>query len=260
MEPLRAYLVDDEYLALKRLTRLLLATKRVKIIGSTTDPTVAKRFLASEAVDVVFLDIQMPYMNAFELLAKLPTQPMVIFTTAYDQYALKAFEVNSIDYLLKPVDPQHLARALKKLEARLGDGRDVEFYARLQSILPKLIDDLSLDARRFPYRICSRVGERILLLDLSQVTHFFSKDKLIYASMEAKQYVVDYTIAELEQALRAKDFVRIHRATLINLLFIDELHRWLGGRMIIRMKDKNHTELIVARNYARFLKERLGLY
>src|SRR5882762_7980763 len=133
-EPLRAYLVDDEYLALRRLSKLLLATKRVKIIGSTSDPTVAKRFLASEPVDVVFLDIQMPDMNGFELLAKLTTQPIVIFTTAYDQYALKAFEVNSVDYLLKPVDPQQLDRALRKLELRVANGRHLEFYTRLQSI------------------------------------------------------------------------------------------------------------------------------
>lgn len=256
-EPLRAYLVDDEYLALRRLSKLLLATKRVKIIGSTSDPTVAKKFLASEPVDVVFLDIQMPDMNGFELLAKLPTQPMVIFTTAYDQYALKAFEVNSVDYLLKPVDPQQLDRALRKLELRVGNGRYLEFYARLRTILPKLVDDLSLDGRRFPDRICSRVGERIILIDLSKVTHFSSKDKLTYASSEGKEYVVDYTIADLEQALRAREFVRIHRGTLVNLLLIDELHRWFGGRMIIRMKDKNHTELIVARNYAPLLKERL---
>src|SRR6185503_18313310 len=162
----------------------------------------------------------------------------VIFTTAYDQYALKAFEVNSVDYLLKPVDPQQLDRALGKLELRVGNGRYQEFYSRLQSILPKLIDDLSLDGRRFPDRICSRVGERIIVLDLSKITHFFSKDKLTYASSEGKEYVVDHTIADLEQALRTQDFVRIHRGTIVNVLLIDELHRWFGGRMIIRMKDK----------------------
>src|SRR6185503_3061497 len=195
-ELLRAYLVDDEYLALRRLSRLLRATKRVKIIGSTSDPTVAKRFLTSEPVDVVFLDIQMPDMNGFELLAKLPAQPMVIFTTAYDQYALKAFEVNSVDYLLKPVDPQQLDRALGKVELRLGNGRYLEFYNRLKSILPKLVDDLSLDGRRFPDRICSRAGDRIILIDLGKITHFFSKDRLTFASSEGKEYVVDYTIAD----------------------------------------------------------------
>src|SRR3989442_233449 len=206
-ELLRAYLVDDEYLALRRLSKLLLATKRVEIVGSTDDPTVARKFLDSEPVDVVFLDIQMPAMNGFELLANLPTQPMVIFTTAYDQYALKAFEVNSVDYLLKPVDPQQLDRALRRLELRVVDGRYLEFYARFKSILPKLVDDLSADRRKSSDRICSRVGERIILIDLSKITHFFSKDKLTYASSEGKEYVVDYTIADLEQALGAREFV-----------------------------------------------------
>jgi len=90
------------------------------IAGSTTDPAAALEFLSREPVDVLFLDIQMPGMNGFELLARLPDQPSVIFTTAYDQYALKAFEVNSIDYLLKPVDPEQLERALRKLERFRG--------------------------------------------------------------------------------------------------------------------------------------------
>lgn len=259
MVSLRAYLVDDESLALNRLTRLLTSTKRVEIIGSTTDPEMAVNFLASEAVDVVFLDIQMPGVNGFELLARLTTQPWVIFTTAYDQYALKAFEVNSIDYLLKPVDPQHLERALKKLELRRGTDAYSELHARLQSVVEKLASHLSVDRGEFPDRICSRVGERIMPIDLKNITHFYSEDKLTYAATETRRYVVDYTIQELEQALRLRDFVRIHRATLINLSFLDEIHRWFGGRMIVRMKDKGHTELTVARNYVRFLKEKLAL-
>ncbi len=259
MELLNAYLVDDEYLALKRLTRLISATNRVKIIGGTTDPTVAQRFLSSTAVDVLFLDIQMPGMNAFELLARLPTQPMVVFTTAYDQYALKAFEVNSIDYLLKPVDPRHLDRALNKLESLRGSGGYLELHDRLQSVLTKLTNALSPDAPGFPDRICSRLGERIHLIDLNRITHFFSKDKLTYASVDNRHCVVNYTLTELEQALGAREFIRIHRATLINLSFVDEIHRWFGGRMIIRMKDKSHTELTVARNYLGALKERLKL-
>ncbi len=259
MGPLRAYLVDDELLALNRLARLLTATKRVEITGRTTDPEIAVKFLASEVVDVVFLDIQMPGVNGFELLARLTTQPRVIFTTAYDQYALKAFEVNSIDYLLKPVDPQHLERALKKLEMRRGDDAYSELHARLQAVVEKLTSHLSLEGGEFPDRICSRVGERIMPIDLKNITHFYSEDKLTYAATETRQYVVDYTIQELEQALRLRDFVRIHRSTLINLSFLDEIHRWFGGRMIVRMKNRDHTELTVARNYVRPLKEKLAL-
>ena len=112
--PLRAYLVDDEPLAVERLTRLLAKFPNLAIAGNSTDPAEALAFLRSPAgsgIDVLFLDIQMPGMNGFELLSRLETQPFVIFTTAFDEYALRAFEVNSIDYLLKPIDAEHLARA-----------------------------------------------------------------------------------------------------------------------------------------------------
>src|SRR5262249_56544873 len=102
---LNAYIVDDERLAVKRLTRLLEATGRVQIAGTATDPEAAVTFLASHPVDVLFLDIQMPGMTGFELLERLHHHPLVIFTTAYDRYALNAFAVNSIDYLMKPIEP-----------------------------------------------------------------------------------------------------------------------------------------------------------
>src|ERR1700704_1549233 len=112
---MRAYLVDDERLAVERLTRLLHATGRVTIAGSETDPVAALAFLRATPVDVLFLDIQMPGLTGFELLEQLDRDVPVIFTTAYDKYALDAFSVNSIDYLLKPVEAERLSRALDKL-------------------------------------------------------------------------------------------------------------------------------------------------
>ena len=119
---LRAYLVDDEPLALKKLTRLLEATGRVEILGSTTDPVAALAFLTRAAgqpppVDVLFLDIEMPELSGFELVGRLAPQPMIVFTTAYSQYALKAFEISSVDYLMKPIDAAALDRALGKARA-----------------------------------------------------------------------------------------------------------------------------------------------
>src|SRR5580765_4652084 len=113
---IRAFVVDDEPLAVKRLTRLLTAPGRVELAGSSTDPVDALAALIGQPVDVLFLDIEMPGMNGFEMLGLLDSQPLVVFTTAYDQYALQAFEVNSIDYLLKPIEERHLARALDKIE------------------------------------------------------------------------------------------------------------------------------------------------
>ena len=259
MGTLRAYLVDDEFLALRRLTRLLQETGRVEVVGSTTSALAAVDFLGAEAVDVVFLDIQMPGLNGFEVLARLPVQPAVVFTTAFDKYALRAFDVNSVDYLLKPIGMRQLDRALARVEALRGADRTAELQAQVQQALMKLLGEFSGPPRTPPDRICSRVGERILFLDLAKITHFIAKDKLTYAAVDGKEHVVDYTIADLEQRLAASGFVRIHRSTLINLALVDEMHRWFRGRMVVRMKDKNRTELAVSRDHVKALRERLDL-
>lgn len=124
MSVVRAYLVDDETLALKRLARLLRETGRVELVGSHTDPTKALAELQALPCDVVFADIEMPGLSGFEMLSKLASQPLVIFTTAYSQYALQAFELHSVDYLVKPIDPRHLDRALAKLE-RILNGAEI---------------------------------------------------------------------------------------------------------------------------------------
>ena len=103
------------------------------------------------------------------------------------------------------------------------------------------------------------MGDRIVFIELDKVTHFYSKDRLTFAATGSKKYVVDYTISELEEKLDAKGFLRVHRATLLNLSLVGELHRWFGGRMIVRLKDKERTELTVARDQVKTLKERLGL-
>ncbi|MBI3665434.1 MAG: response regulator transcription factor, partial [Acidobacteria bacterium] len=205
---LRAYLVDDEPLALKRLRRLLDATGRVEIVGSAVDPQEALAFLSSREVDVLFLDIQMPETNGFELLSRLERQPLVIFTTAFDQYALKAFEVNSIDYLLKPVEPQQLERALNKLE-RLRGGSKPEWMRQpeFRAVLEELSEALRAPQPALSSRIASRVGDRVQLVDLARITHFFSQDKLTYAAAGGKNHCIDYTITELEQKLDPGKFV-----------------------------------------------------
>jgi len=252
---LRAYIVDDEPLAIDRLTRLLAKTSRVEIAGSATNPLAALEFLRGNSVDVLFLDIQMPGLSGFELLARLPTQPVVIFTTAYDQYALKAFEVNSADYLLKPVDPEQLERALIKagrLSAGLQAGTDFRaLFERLEAALQRQAPD-------YPERIAARIGERVCFIELARVSHFYAEDKLTYAVADGKAYSVDHTIAGLEERLDPKRFIRIHRATLINADWVKETAPAFGGGLLVRLKDPKQTTLTVARNRSRDLKARLG--
>ena len=209
---LQVFLVDDEPLALKRLARLLGETGKVEIVGQETDPQTALSQLQDaslrNSLDALFLDIQMPVLNGFELLSKLAWQPFVVFTTAYDEYALQAFAVHSIDYLLKPIEAAQLERALGKL-TRLSsppaqpDLRSV--IAQLAAAMPQLPQLPQLKAP--PTRIASRVGERIRFIEFATITHFFAQDKLTYAATANGNHVVDRTILELEQELSTNQFV-----------------------------------------------------
>ena len=253
---LRAYLVDDEPLALERLRRLLERTGLVEVAGSTTEPERAVAALTADPPDVCFLDIQMPRLDGFEVLARLPSQPIVIFTTAYDQYALKAFAVNSVDYLLKPIEPEALERALKKVERLRGSGQSGQ--PDLHALLKQLTDSLRAAEPEYPDRIASRLGDRLWFIDLAQVTHFYAQEKLTYAVSEGKAYCVDYTIAELENKLDPKKFLRIHRSTVVNVAWIKEVASLPGGALNVRLKDGRQTDLTVARDRAREFKARLG--
>jgi two-component system LytT family response regulator len=253
---LRAYLVDDEPLALDRLRRLLEHTGRVEVIGSTTEPEKAVADLAANSPDVCFLDIQMPRLNGFEILARLPVQPIVIFTTAFDQYALKAFGVNSVDYLLKPVGPDSLERALTKVERLRGSGQLAQ--PELQGLLKQITDSLRESKPEYPDRIASRLGDRLQFLDLRRVTHFYAEDKLTYAVAEGKAYCVDYTITALETKLDPKKFIRVHRSTVVNIDWIKDVASLPGGALNLQLKDGKDTDLIVARDRAREFKGRVG--
>jgi two-component system LytT family response regulator len=253
---LRAYLVDDEPLALERLRRMLERTGRVEVTGSTTEPEEAVAVLTADPPDVCFLDIQMPRLDGFEVLARLPSQPIVVFTTAYDQYALKAFGVNSVDYLLKPVEPESLERALKKVERVRGSGQSGQ--PDLQALLKKLADSLRETKPEYPDRIASRLGDRLWFIDLVRVTHFYAQDKLTYAVSEGKAYSVDYAITELERKLDPRKFIRIHRSTVVNVAWIKEVASLPGGSLNVRLRDGKDTDLTVARDRAREFKTRVG--
>ena len=251
---IRVYVVDDEPLAVKRLTRMLQATARVDIVGSTNDAVTALEFLQAHSVDVLFLDIQMPALTGFELLEQLTQQPLVIFTTAYDRYALEAFDVNSIDYLLKPIEPERLDRALDKAARAVHEDTSPVPVRELAKLLAA-----QLAPNRKLERLASRVGERTTVLDVSRISHFLAKDKLTFAVVSGREHVVDYTLAELETRLDARRFVRIHRATIANIGFVQELFPDVDGGILVRLKDEQKTELSVARDRVRELKDRLGI-
>jgi DNA-binding LytR/AlgR family response regulator len=227
----KVYLVDDEPLAVRRLSRLLEAVSGVTIVGEATDARVAvEAILARPDIDLVFLDISMPELDGFGVATQLPDHVMIVFTTAHDEHALRAFGVNAIDYLLKPVRAADLQRALDK-------------HAALTRQAPA------------SERIASRMGDKIQLIELDRVTHFFADDKLTYAHADGRSYIVDASMNELEGRYRAS-FVRIHRASLVRATAIAEL---LGTAEAARVRLLDGTELVVARERVRSVKDRLGL-
>jgi two-component system, LytTR family, response regulator len=253
---MRVYMVDDEPLALDRVARLLEATGRVEIAGSATDPVEALEDLRRQTVDLLFLDIHMPGLSGFELLAELPAQPMIVFTTAYDRYAVDAFKVNSIDYLLKPIEPEHLERTLDKAE-RLS--HRVAPAVVMRELLANINTAIGLAKSPWLDRIASRSGGKLEPIAVGRVSHFYSKDKLTFAVTLDRTYVVDLTVAELEQKLDPQRFIRIHRGAIVNLDCLLDVHALFGGRMVARLNDAKKTELPVSRDRAGALRRRFGL-
>ena len=251
--PIRAFLIDDEPLALKRLARMLDATGRVEIVGRATNPEKGLQQIAGQPVDVLFLDIHMPGLSGFQVVERVPAGPMVVFTTAYDQHAVQAFEVNAVDYLLKPVERERLDRALDRVAGR----RDAPAGDELRGALDRLARHLR--ASTYLDHLASRARERVHLIAVDQVTHVLARDRATYAVTATTEHMLDMTIAEVERRLDPTRFIRIHRGILVNLAWISELHADFGGRLLARIKDDRRTELVVSRDRVRALKERLGL-
>ncbi|HEV8586717.1 MAG TPA: response regulator [Methylomirabilota bacterium] len=248
--PLRAFLIDDEPLAVKRLARMLEATGRVAIVGRATDPMAGLAALAAQPVDVLFVDIHMPGLSGFQVVERIPPGPSVVFVTAHDQHAVQAFEVNAVDYLLKPVERGRLETALERVAARRArGGEDREALERLAGHL------------RAPFldHLASRTRERVRVIPVAEVTHVLARDRATYAVTATEELMLDVTLADLERRLDPARFLRINRGILVNVAWVGELHAEPGGHLTVRLKDASRSELPVSRDRVRVLKERLGL-
>jgi len=254
--PLRAFLVDDEVLALRQLASALRATGRVEIVGTARDPEAALGEIPALPVDALFLDIQMPGLNGFELLDRLPVSPLVVFVTGYNEYAVRAFETNAVDYLVKPIQRERLERTLDRLERLLGDPAREDVRALLERLA-----GYYLPARPagFADRLAVDMGQqRRRVIEVARVTHFLAQDKGTLAVTATGRHLVERTLGELERLLDPRQFLRIHRATLVNLAWVAEVYADTGGRLLIRLKDAEGTTLEVARDRIRTVKERMG--
>ena len=236
-----ALVIDDEELARKRLKKLLSGYEgEIEVIGEAANGEEALEKIEKQKPDVIFLDIQMPGLTGFQVVRKLKDQPFIIFTTAYDQYALQAFEENSIDYLLKPIEAQRLETAIAKLR-KISPDRDA-----FNESLKKLVEKLEKPELK---HIRIKVGDKILLIDIKDIVFFDSEEKYTSVYTPDQKYIIDDPLVELEKKLNPADFVRIHRSHIVNIHFIKEIHKWFGGKMKIKLKDARGTELTVSRSY-----------
>jgi len=256
MSALRCYLVDDEELSLSALERMLRHSGRVEIAGSSTDSALAIGEIQNLHPDALFLDIHMPGIDGFQLLSALPQPPLVVFTTAYDHYAVRAFQVNSVDYLLKPIAPERLLDAVSRLERQLLMHRTNSWP--IERVLSAVAD--AVKPRAWLQRVGTQSGENIALLDVDQVTHFVSEDRYVYACTERGRFLVTGSLSDLETRLDPAHFLRIHRSTIVNLRSIDQVSRWFAGRILVRLRNRERTELPVSRDKVRQLREALGLH
>jgi two-component system LytT family response regulator len=240
---IRAVVVDDEDLARRRLLKLLLKYgEEVEVVGEAANGEEAVALISSLRPDVVFLDVQMPGCDGFEVVRRLQEKPFIVFATAYNEYALKAFEENSVDYLLKPVEQKRLDRTLDKLRRFVGTS-SLSVNENIERMLSRLASPML-------QRLKVSVGDKIYLIDLPDIVYFESRDKYTYLHTTDREYMIDETLADLEVKLNGSTFVRIHRSYIVNVNFIRELVRWFAGRYKVRLKDKSETELIATRSYA----------
>lgn len=256
MNKLRCYLVDDEELSLSTLRRMLAGQPHVDVIGHSTDPAAATEEIQRLSPDLLFLDIHMPEIDGFELLSRLSPQPFVIFTTAYEQHALRAFESNSIDYLLKPIEEQRLLRALDKLSQR-SDLGGVKTSLRLNEALQRM--EQLLKPKPWLSRIACQTRSGISLIDVQKITHFISEDRLSYACTATGRFPINRSLSDLETRLDPASFLRIHRSAIVNLHFVDHMSAWFAGRVHIKLSDPSRTELIVSRTSVNKLRHALGM-
>ncbi|MCP3986916.1 MAG: response regulator [bacterium] len=241
---LRAILVDDEPLALERLERMLQPyAAAVEIVGRAGDGAEAVTIINRLRPELIFLDVQMPGASGFEVLEELEYIPLVIFTTAFDQYALKAFDVCSVDYLLKPIDPTRLKVAIDKLMhlAAAGGGQVQQAGMREAQIT------LQEPHRR---RIQVKTGDRIKLIPVADILYFRASAKYVEVhTIGGGSHLITDSLSSLELELSPSEFTRVHRSIIVNIGAIDEIGRTLDGGYELRLKSEARTRLPVSRRY-----------
>ena len=245
--PIRTAIVEDEPHSRDRLAKLLAAFADVEIVAQAADGQTAVAAIDGLEPDLVFLDIQLPEFSGFEVLEKVAHRPAVIFVTAYDQYALKAFEENAVDYLLKPIVERRLAQAVERVRA----GR-----RRIESTVLSVLRE-ALRGPRFPERLAVRRGNTILLTPVADICWMTAEDRYIVLHTSEQEYLFDGSLKELETQLDPDRFCRIHRSVIVAQDKIVKIVRSLGGVYSVKMAGRNGPSLAIGRAYLPQVRARL---
>ena len=253
--PLNALVADDEDLAREELCFLLESFPEVSIVGQAANGLEAVALASHLKPDVVFLDIQMPGLDGLQTVRQLmsrPEIPRIVFVTAYDQYAIRAFEVNAVDYLLKPVEKARLGEAIGRARRQIAEGKPLA--EQIERALA------SLERREAPRRMVVKVGERLMLVDSEEILYATVEDGLI--TIATDQWIGTSNLRTLEEVMEGLDperFWRVHRSYVVNIERIKEVVPWFNRTLQLKMADKKESEIPVSRSQTRRLKEYLKL-
>jgi DNA-binding LytR/AlgR family response regulator len=249
VNPIRTLIVDDEGPARDRLRRLLSAMDQVEIAGEAEDGAQAVEAIERLSPDLVLLDIQMPELDGFGVIEALEHPPAVIFVTAYDAYAIRAFEVHALDYLLKPYSRERLEQAIGRARDKLDKEQD------LGAQLSPLLESLTAEGRHLT-RLAVRDRDRIRVLDAEAVDWIGIEEEQVMVHVGDQVYPIRRTLAELEARLDPDHFFRAHRSAIVNLDRVQEVIPWFKGSHILRLTSGAEVDL--SRAQARALRKILG--
>ncbi len=244
---MRVLIVDDEPLACERLRTLLAGERDITIVDECHDGRAALAAIQHLSPDLVFLDVQMPEMDGFAVLEALREPPVVIFVTAFDQFAIRAFEVCALDYLLKPFDRERFGKALGRGRAEYERRSVSDLGARMQSLLAEL-----RVRKEYLDRIVVRAGGRVLFLRVDELDWIEAAGNYVRLHSGAEEYLYRETLSRMEAALDPARFARIHRSSIVNVERIKELHQLFRGDYTVVLRDGR--ELTLSKAYRERLK------
>jgi two-component system LytT family response regulator len=248
---IRAVIADDETLARKFIRRMLKDEPDVEIIGECANGKEAVSMIRNEKPDLIFLDVQMPEKDGFAVLQSIPELPEIIFTTAYEQYAIRAFELHALDYLLKPFDQARFRDAIRHAKERLRSKRDKDVRRQINALLQ------SVEKKpQYLERLVIKSGGRISFLSTDEINWIEADDKYVHLHTSKINPMVRQTLNAMEAQLDPKKFKRIHRSAIVNVARIKELQPMFNGEHSVLLEDG--TKLTLTRSYKDKLFELLG--